>query len=109
MARAVSHSIVVDADPTTIFDVLADSSQHPLFDGSDSVKGRLSGPPRLYLGATFSMRMHWTAPYIIKNTVVEYQEDQRIAWRHLGRHIWRYDLAVMPDGNQPATKVTETF
>src|SRR3954451_5457740 len=114
MARAVSHSIVVDADPTTVFDVLADAAQHPLFDGSDSVKGRLSGPPRLYLGATFAMRMHWPllgvpGPYVIKNRVIEYDEDRRIAWRHLGRHVWRYELSPVDTGKRHATRVTETF
>ena len=105
----MSHSIVVDADPSTIFDVLADPSQHPLFDGSESVKGRLGGPPRLYLGAKFSMRMHWGAPYVIKNTVIEYDEDRRIAWRHFARHVWRYELTPQADGDSPRTEVTETF
>src|SRR3954447_3645789 len=109
MTRTVSHSIIVGADPTTVFDVLADPTQHPLFDGSDSVKGRLGGPPRLSRGATFSMRMHWTAPYVIKNTVVEYDEDTRIAWRHFARHVWRYELTPVAEGTQARTKVTETF
>lgn len=105
----MSHSIVVDADPSTIFDVLADPSQHSLFDGSDSVKGRVGGPPRLYLGAKFSMRMHWGVPYVIKNTVVEYDEDRRIAWRHFARHVWRYELTPQADSDGPHTTVTETF
>lgn len=109
MNAQVSHSILVGADPTTIFDVLADPSQHSLFDGSESVKGRMGGPPRLYLGATFSMRMRWGAPYVIKNTVVEYDEDRRIAWRHLARHIWRYELKPQPDAQTPSTEVVETF
>jgi uncharacterized protein YndB with AHSA1/START domain len=109
VSRQVSYSIVVDADPSTIFDVLADPSQHPLFDGSDSVKGRIGGPPRLYLGATFSMRMHWGAPYVITNTVTEYDEDRRIAWRHFARHVWRYELTQQSDHNAPRTEVTETF
>lgn len=109
MSEQVSHSIVVDADAATVFDVLADPSQHPLFDGSDSVKGRLGGPPRLYLGATFSMRMRWGAPYVIKNTVVEYDEDRRIAWRHFARHVWRYELIAQPEAATPRTEVVETF
>jgi uncharacterized protein YndB with AHSA1/START domain len=109
VSRQVSHSIVVDADPTTIFDVLADPSQHPLFDGSDSVKGRMGGPPRLYLGAKFSMRMRWGAPYVIRNTVIEYDEDRRIAWRHFARHVWRYELTPLSGGDAPRTTVTETF
>lgn len=109
MSRSISHDIVIDADATTVFDVLCDPAQHPLFDGSDTVKGRLSGPPRLYLGATFSMRMRLAAPYVIKNTVVEYDEDRLIAWRHLARHVWRYELTPVGDRSRPATRVTETF
>lgn len=106
---AVSHTIIVDADPTTVFDVLADPSEHPLFDGSGSVKARLGGPPRLYLGAQFSMRMRWGAPYLIKNIVVDYDEDRCIAWRHFARHVWRYDLTPVETGAKPRTQVTETF
>jgi hypothetical protein len=109
MNEQVSHSILIDTDPTTVFDVLADPSQHPLFDGSDSVKGRLGGPPRLYLGAQFSMRMRWGAPYVIKNTVVEYGEDRCIAWRLFARHIWRYELVPQPGSDTPCTEVVETF
>jgi hypothetical protein len=109
MSRTVSSSIIVEADAATIFDVLADPAQHPLFDGSESVKGQLSGPPRLYLGATFSMRMRWAAPYVVKNTVVEYEEDRLIAWRHFGRHVWRYELAPVTGARTPSTTVRETF
>jgi hypothetical protein len=105
MARSVSSQIVIDADPATIFDVLADPSQHSLFDGSGSVKAKLSGPPRLYLGASFSMRMRIGTPYLVRNRVVEYDEDHQIGWRHLGRHIWRYQLEPGDGG----CLVTETF
>jgi hypothetical protein len=105
MARQVSSDIVIDAAPATIFDVLADPGQHGLFDGSGSVKAKLSGPPRLYLGAHFAMRMRIGAPYLTRNRVVEYDEDRRIGWRHFARHIWRYELAAEDDG----TRVTETF
>jgi len=112
MAAPVTHSIVVNADPATVFDVLVDPTQHPLFDGSETVRGNISGPPRLYLGARFAMRMRWGAPYVITNTVVEYDEDRRIAWRHFARHIWRYELEAVDrvDGSTgPATRVVETF
>lgn len=108
-SRRRSSSIVIQADPATVFDVLADPSQHQLFDGSDSVKGRASGPPRLYLGSTFAMRMRIVAPYLIRNTVVEFDEDRCIAWRHFGRHVWRYELEPVEGDGGPATRVTETF
>lgn len=105
MTRSRSAAIVINADPTTVFDVLADPAQHRLFDGSGSVKGQMSGPPRLYLGAKFAMRMQIGAPYLTRNMVVEYDEDRRIAWRHFFRHIWRYELEPVDGG----TRVTETF
>jgi uncharacterized protein YndB with AHSA1/START domain len=108
VSRVISDSIVINADPTTIFDVLVDPTQHALFDGSGTVKSSVTAPPRLYLGATFRMRMHLLVPYAVKNIVVEYDEDRRIAWRHFGRHVWRYELEPIP-GKRPATKVTETF
>jgi hypothetical protein len=112
--KKVSDSIVIDADPTTVFDVLVDPRQHPLFDGSGTVKGSITGPPRLYLGARFAMRMHLLVPYAIRNTVCEYEEDRRIAWRHAGRHVWRYELEPVDSttaGGKPGsgTRVTETF
>jgi hypothetical protein len=105
MGRSVSAQIVIDADPATVFDVLADPGQHSLFDGSGSVKAKLNGPPRLYLGATFAMRMRIGAPYLTRNRVVEYDEDARIGWRHFARHIWRYELEGVAGG----CLVTETF
>lgn len=44
-------------------------------------------------------------PYPIENTVVEFEEDRLIAWRHFGGHRWRYELEPVDGG----TKVTETF
>ena len=109
MARSVSREIVVDADASTVFDVLADPAQHPLFDGSGTVRGRVSGPPRLYLGARFRMRMRLGLPYLISNQVVEYEEDRLIAWRHVGRHVWRYELEPVGADEASATRVVETF
>jgi hypothetical protein len=106
MVRQESAEIVIHADPATVFDVLADPSQHALFDGSDSVKGQVAGPPRLYLGSKFAMRMRIGAPYLVRNLCVEFEEDERIAWRHLARHVWRYELELMPEGG---THVVETF
>ncbi len=71
-------------------------------DGSDTIKGLVDGPARLELGSVFRMRMKG---YSTTNTVVEYEPDVLIAWRHRGRHIWRWQLRAVPGG----TEVTETF
>lgn len=98
--------IVIDAPAAQIFDIIADPYRHPEFDGSGTVKKGFSGPHRLSKGATFGMDMKMGFPYKIKNTVEEFDEPTRIAWRHAGRHRWRYELRAIDD---TTTEVTETF
>lgn len=105
MSRSVSRSVVVDAPAQQVFDLLADPARHPDFDGSGTVQARLRGPRRLAPGSRFGMRMRLGVPYVIANTVVEFEEGRRIAWRHFGRHVWRYELEPVVGG----TLVTETF
>lgn len=104
--QAVSVERVIAAPPETIFDVLADPSQHPVIDGSGTVKHARDGTPaRLSLGAKFGMSMRMGVPYAITNTVVEFEDGRRIAWRHIGGHRWRYELEPVGDG----TRVRETY
>jgi hypothetical protein len=51
------------------------------------------------------MSMRMGTPYKITNEVVEFDEPYLIAWRHLGRHVWRYRLRPVDGG----TEVTEEF
>ena len=44
--------------------------------------------------------------YRITNTVVEFEENKLIAWRHLGRWIWRYELKEI---SATQTVVIESF
>lgn len=104
--RVVSVSRVIAADPAAIFDLLADPGQHGRFDGSGTIQAAdASNPERLGLGDRFGMSMKLGLPYRITNEVVEFEENRRIAWRHFGHHIWRYELEEVPDG----TRVTESF
>ncbi|MGI9623983.1 MAG: SRPBCC family protein [Acidimicrobiales bacterium] len=90
-----------------MFDVLTDPRQHPTIDGSGSVQGEFFGPDKLTgEGQTFGMKMKLHGlPYKIKSTVKEYDENRLIAWAHMGKHRWRYELEPVEGG----TKVTETF
>ena len=65
--------ITINAPASVIFDLLASPAAHQRFDGSGSVLGAISGPDRLFLGATFGMAMKIKVPYRIKNTVVEWR------------------------------------
>ena len=82
----------IKAPPKVIFDLVADPKSHTKIDGSGMLKGELRAPERLFLGARFGMKMRLGIPYIIKNTVLEFEENKSIAWRHLLHNVWRYEL-----------------
>jgi uncharacterized protein YndB with AHSA1/START domain len=106
--RLVSEQITVDAPPAVVFAILTDPRQHSRIDGSGSVGSVIAGPERLTAkGQTFTVRMKlFGVPYVIRNRVVEFEADSRIAWRHFTANRWRYELAPTADGG---TTVTETF
>ena len=105
-SRIVSRSTIVPASAQMIFDLLADPRRHNEIDGSGTVQSaQINAPERLSLDATFGMQMKMGLPYKITNTVVEFEENRTIAWRHVGGHIWRYILESVDGG----TKVTEQF
>ena len=102
----ISETRTIGADAQTLFDIVADPAQHPLIDGSGSVRAiRSGGPQRLSLGAKFAMDMHIGADYKVLNTVVEFDEGRQIGWRHFNGHVWRY-LFTPVDGG---TEVTEQW
>lgn len=104
-ARTVSRSRVIPAPAAERFAVLAHTDGHVAIDGSDTLNSSIESKP-LGPGVTFAMKMHaGPIPYRITNTVVEWEPDQLIAWRHFGRHRWRWELREVDDG----TEVTETF
>ena len=97
----VRVSRVIDADPQTLFDIVADPAQHPVIDGSGSVTGmQAGGPERLGPGVKFGMDMHLGANYKIVNTVVEFDEPAVLAWRHFNGHVWRYRFRPVPGGTE---------
>ena len=107
---------VIKAPPEKIFALLADANRHQDFDGSGTVKAAHDdAPKRLKLGSKFGMNMRIVAPYSMVSTVVEYDENKRIAWqprpaypvvnRFAGGRIWRYELEPVPGG----TRVRESW
>ncbi len=106
---------VIKAPAAAIFAVVADASRHPEIDGSGSVIKPKDGTPQvLALGSTFGMSMKLGVPYTMSNTVIEFEQDRRIAWqtvlagplgRFIGGRIWRYELEEDDGG----TKVTESW
>jgi hypothetical protein len=104
--KVKSARIVIHAKPATIFNILANPQRHIELDGSQTIRASISGPERLSLGSKFGMAMQLGINYRIMNTVMEFKENELIAWRHLGRWRWRFQLRDFGDGS---TEVTETF
>jgi hypothetical protein len=104
--RIKSASIIINAPVSKVFDVIANPKMHPIIDGSNSVRSVIKGPSRLTLGSKFGMSMEIGIKYRITNTVVEFEENKLIAWRHLGRWIWRYELKEI---SSTQTVVIESF
>lgn len=105
-ARRTTASRRIAATPETIFGILTDVSKHRLIDGSGTVQAGPSPTETLAMGSHFKMSMRFKfLPYKIGSTVVEFEQDRLIAWHHLGRHRWRYELEPIETG----TLVTETF
>lgn len=98
----------IPAPPERIFDVLADPSRHAEIDGSGTVRQSPGGSQRLRLGSKFGMNMKLGIGYSMENTVVEFEENRRIAWqprpslpivrRLVGGRIWRYELEPCDGG-----------
>ena len=115
MSNVITVERTVTAPPAAVFALLSDAGNHPLLDGSGSVKSPRSGAAQpLNLGSEFGMSMKMGLPYATKNTVVEYEPDKRIAWRTevagplgrmIGGRVWRYELE--PTGS--STRVRQTW
>ncbi|MEN9645347.1 MAG: hypothetical protein RL238_2016 [Actinomycetota bacterium] len=105
----------VPAPAAAIFDLLADPARHKEIDGSGTVQGASEGSQRLALGSKFGMSMKMGVPYSMVSTVVEFEENRRIAWQprpsisfmrwFAGGRIWRYELEPQDGG----TLVRETW
>jgi len=105
---------VIAAPPEKIFDLLADPARHHDIDGSGSVIAAKETSQRLALGSKFGMRMKIGVPYSMVSTVIEFDENRRIAWqsrppgiggRLAGGRIWRYELEPVEGG----TRVRESW
>jgi uncharacterized protein YndB with AHSA1/START domain len=105
---------VIPAPPEAIFAFLVDPRKHREIDGSGTVRDAKGEPQRLALGSTFGMSMKMGFPYSMESTVIEYEENRRIAWqthgptrigKYVGGRIWRYELEPVDGG----TKVSESW
>ena len=114
MADVVSVERTIPAPADAIFDLLADPTRHRELDGSGTVRDVKGPGGRLGLGSSFGMSMKMGMPYSMVSTVIEFEENRRIAWQtrgpgRLGKRVagrvWRYELEPVDGG----TKVRESW
>jgi hypothetical protein len=85
--------IIINAPASKIFDLLANPYMHSKLDGSAMVQSVAKGPERLSKGAKFTMKMKvGRIPYRVTNKVIEYRENEVIAWSTTAKQVWRYEL-----------------
>jgi uncharacterized protein YndB with AHSA1/START domain len=108
--RIVSASLDIAARAEEIFDLIADPSQQPRWDGNDNLSEAPAGQRVRAVGEVFVMTT--TKGNVRENHVVEFVEGRRIAWRpaESGRsapgHLWRWELEPISSAR---TRVTHTY
>jgi uncharacterized protein YndB with AHSA1/START domain len=108
--RIVSASREIAAGPREIFELIADPSQQPRWDGNDNLAEAPAGQRIRRTGDVFLMTT--TGGSIRENHVVEFEEGRRVAWTPAepGRvppgHLWRWELDPI---DASRTQVTHTY
>ncbi|MCV7232896.1 SRPBCC family protein [Mycobacterium branderi] len=109
-SRVVSASRDIAAPAVRIFELIADPSQQPRWDGNDNLAEAVTAQRVRRVGDVFEMKL--TLGTIRENHVVEFEEGRRIAWRpsEPGRrppgHLWRWELEPIDETH---TRVTHTY
>ena len=108
--RVVSASREIAASAGVIFELIADPTQQPRWDGNDNLAEVLGAERVRALGDVFTMRT--TKGNIRQNHIVEFDEGRRIAWRPAEPdqqppgHLWRWELEPIDSSR---TRVTHTY
>jgi uncharacterized protein YndB with AHSA1/START domain len=108
--RIVSVTRIIAANAQRIFDLIADPSLQPQWDGNDNLASAAPGQRVRRAGDVFKMTLKGGA--VRENHVVEFIEGSQIAWRPAepGKqppgHLWRWLLEPV---SADLTSVTHTY
>lgn len=109
-SRVASASRDIAAPAAVIFELIADPSQQPRWDGNDNLVSAAPGQRVHAVGDVFTMEIHLGT--MRENTIVEFEEGRRIAWlpnepgKPAPGHLWRWELDPIDDTH---TRVTHTY
>jgi uncharacterized protein YndB with AHSA1/START domain len=108
--RVVRASRDISATPARIFELIADPSHQPRWDGNDNLSEAADGQRVHAVGDVFVMTT--TKGNVRENHVVEFVEGRRIAWtpaepgHEPPGHLWRWELEPI---GAAQTRVTHTY
>jgi uncharacterized protein YndB with AHSA1/START domain len=109
-STVVIASREIAAPAAKIFELIADPSLQPRWDGNDNLAEAPTGQRVRAVGDVFTMTI--TMGSLRENHVVEFDEGRLIAWRpsEPGQeppgHLWRWELTPLDDSR---TLVTHTY
>jgi uncharacterized protein YndB with AHSA1/START domain len=108
--RVVSASREIAAEAEQIFELIAEPTQQPRWDGNDNLSEAPPGQRVRAVGDVFTMTT--TTGKVRENHIVEFDEGHLIAWRpsEPGQeppgHLWRWELEPIDSSR---TLVTHTY
>lgn len=108
--QVISAQGVIEASAESIFELIADPSRQPEWDGNGNLDSAETGQRVRAVGDVFTVVL--TNGKARPNEVVEFKEGALIAWKPapvgqpLPGHLWRWELERRKDG---ATQVTHTY
>lgn len=108
--RIASANREIAAGAGQIFELIADPTQQPRWDGNHNLAEAAGGQRVRALGDVFTLRT--TKGNLRENHVVEFEEGRRVAWRPAepGQeppgHLWRWELEPIDSSH---TRVTHTY
>jgi uncharacterized protein YndB with AHSA1/START domain len=108
--RIVSATRVISASAERIFELIAEPSSQPTWDGNNNLASSAPGQRVHQVGDVFKTTL--TNGAVRENHVVEFIEGSKIAWRPAEPrkqppgHLWRWELNPV---NATLTSVTHTY
>ena len=105
----ITASAVIAAEPSLIFEQIADPALQPAWDGNHNLLEAAPGQRVRAVGDVFVMRI--TKPAVRENHVIEFEEGRLIAWmpasegKEPAGHVWRWELEPVEEG----TRVTHSY
>ena len=108
--RIISATRAMSASAEKIFDLIADPSLQPSWDGNDNLASAAPGQRVRQIGDVFKTTL--TNGAVRENHVVEFIEGSQIAWlpaepgKQPPGHLWRWTVEQL---NATLTNVTHTY